>query len=381
MRVHELLSQTEQKDFWEHYARVKKRVGRKLPPELLYAHAATTFVLGKHSENDPKKPEYPPWRPRFPATTMRQVSIPGCENFNVFVKDESTNPISGTHKDRMMWEAAKKLAGTLNEIVAQGKNGGLPRYSLITSGNAGLALGRMMELFGFPAMHVLLDRNTDERTIEQLRDTNLIVHTANLSRKKSSDQVLKLTKNEDGINLTNGGFAREISRIYYDWLSYEILNHAPNYVVVPYGTGDLYDNLLHYYVSEMGRMTGSDPRLLASKRNLHGMHLIGVTAQKGSPARMLVAPHRPGSTLEEAQKSNAHEIEQHVRSKLLGEQSGIHYLDDKQLFEARRVAARIGLNAEYSALAGLAWLLKNKKTIPRGSRVVIVSTGKGVVED
>ena len=53
------------------------------------------------SENDPKKPEFPPENPKFPATPTYRIKIPGFSN--VWLKDESKNP-TGTHKDRMAWE-------------------------------------------------------------------------------------------------------------------------------------------------------------------------------------------------------------------------------------------------------------------------------------
>ncbi len=53
------------------------------------------------SENNPSKPEFPPDRPRFPATPTFKIEVPGFSN--VWIKDESVNP-TGTHKDRMAWE-------------------------------------------------------------------------------------------------------------------------------------------------------------------------------------------------------------------------------------------------------------------------------------
>lgn len=53
------------------------------------------------SENDPKKPEFPPDAPKFPATPTYKIKVPGFSN--VWLKDESVNP-TDTHKDRMAWE-------------------------------------------------------------------------------------------------------------------------------------------------------------------------------------------------------------------------------------------------------------------------------------
>jgi len=58
-----------------------------------------SIIVG--SENDPRKPEFPPHHPKFPATPTYRIKVPGFTD--VWLKDESVNP-TGTHKDRMAWE-------------------------------------------------------------------------------------------------------------------------------------------------------------------------------------------------------------------------------------------------------------------------------------
>lgn len=55
------------------------------------------------SENNPRRPEFPPGKPRFPATPTYRINVPGFSD--VWLKDESVNP-TGTHKDRLAWEIA-----------------------------------------------------------------------------------------------------------------------------------------------------------------------------------------------------------------------------------------------------------------------------------
>ena len=54
------------------------------------------------SENDPNNPEFPSDNPKFPATPTYKIKVPGFNN--VWLKDESVNKYSGTHKDRQAWE-------------------------------------------------------------------------------------------------------------------------------------------------------------------------------------------------------------------------------------------------------------------------------------
>ncbi len=241
-------------------------------------------------------------------------------------------------------------------------------------------LGRMARTFGLPPIHALIEEGASEKKVAELQRNNVIVHHGRLHRPLSSDEILRMTRNPRGIDLTNGRFSHEVTRNYYDWLSFEILNQRPNYVIVPYGTGDLYDNILHHYRSVL-LSHSSDPRLRSTRRVSSGLHVIGITAEQGSPADKLTAPHLPGSSLEEYRSLKANEVTQHMRAGVIGDHSGIHYVRDTDLYRAKQLADRIGLKAEYSALAGIAWLLRNGNTIPSGSRVVIVSTGKGITED
>jgi len=85
------------------------------------------------SENNPRKPEFPPGNPKFPATPTYRIKVPGFSN--VWLKDESINP-TGTHKDRMAWE----MVVTYRDFLLAKKNGQikgkLPHMSIISSGSA-----------------------------------------------------------------------------------------------------------------------------------------------------------------------------------------------------------------------------------------------------
>ena len=123
------------------------------------------------SENDPKKPEFPPDNPKFPATPTYQIKAPGFTN--LWLKDESKNP-TGTHKDRMAWE----MVVTYREMLMAKKMGlvkdKLPQMSLITSGAAGFAIQPMLKKYGLPKLKCLVDIDLDERIIHILEKCPLI---------------------------------------------------------------------------------------------------------------------------------------------------------------------------------------------------------------
>lgn len=85
------------------------------------------------SENDPSKPEFPPQKPKFPATPTSQIQVEGFTN--VWLKDESVN-LTGTHcgKESDVFPVQEKYIDKAVEI-AEDQN-----ISCEPSGIAGLAL-------------------------------------------------------------------------------------------------------------------------------------------------------------------------------------------------------------------------------------------------
>lgn len=355
---------------------VRRKVDRKnLTQSELNSLALLDYVQRRHSAFFPSKPEFPPLRPRFPATPTKEIRVPGLENIRVLVKDESINP-TGTHKDRLAWEVVREWHKQLRMKARTGKP--VPRMSIISSGNAAIAIGDMLRTFGAPPIKVLGDERLDHKVIEKMKRHNVEVHTADLSRRVlTSDRILKLTRNGNGVDLTNGRLAQFLSRDYYDWMTFEILNEKPDFVVVPYGTGQLFENIFEHYDKQLKELR-ADPRLRAEKMREGGLNLVGIAAPAGSVADKLSAPYLPESSKVEFKKRKRNVITQLISEGVLGEHSRIEELEDRYFFDAARIAQQLKIKAEPSSLAGLAWLLKHKTEVPPKSRVLIVNTGKGV---
>ncbi len=349
----------------------------ELTPNEEGARALLKWVQRTHSDFNPRRPEFPPARPKFPATPAKRLRLPEFRGVEILVKDESLNP-TGTHKDRMAWEIAR-MYGRMLEAKAEGKiNGRLPAVSLVSSGNAAIALGEMMHAFGLPKPHILVSTRTPEEIIVELRKHHVDVYETDLAKRAlTSDEILERTRNPNGIDLTRGRMANELGRTFYDWMTFEVLNTKPDYIIVPYGSGQLFNNLFEHYYDQLQRVRQLDPRLRNPRTLQSGVNLIGVTSPIGSIASMLSAPHLPESVKEETQTQKSHVISQMRRAGVLGEKSGIHEIHDEWILRAANIALNQRMRFEPSALAGLAWLLQHKKDIPKGKRVLIVSTGKG----
>ncbi|MBI4414607.1 MAG: hypothetical protein HY566_00005 [Candidatus Kerfeldbacteria bacterium] len=96
------------------------------------------------SENDPKRPEFPPDHPRFPATPTSRLRVPGFSN--VWMKDESVN-LTGTHKDRMAWEMVVTYRDFLLAKQRGQLSGPLPQLSIISSGSAAIAIQTLLRRY------------------------------------------------------------------------------------------------------------------------------------------------------------------------------------------------------------------------------------------
>lgn len=318
------------------------------------------------SENDPAKPEFPPEDPKFPATSTYQIKVPGISN--VWLKDESKNS-TGTHKDRMAWE----MVVTYRDFLLSKKEGTnsekLPQMSIITSGSAGIAIQTMLKKFGLPNLKVLVDIDLPERAVHALEKSGCEVYKADLSRKPLNwKEILELTNNPAGIDVTSNEALDPLTR-YYDWLSYEIINQSPDYCFIPFGTGNLYENVLKINKRE-ALSQSHDPRFHGDTERLRKCNFIGATINDPkSKADKLYAPHRPFTIFDEQW------LKVYLLSGACGEESNVYILQERYLDQAIIIAKENKINCEPSGIAGLGMLLQIRDKISKDAKILIVNTG------
>ena len=201
------------------------------------ARTSDTAIDGLYvpSLNDPSKPEFPPrpfYEPRFPASNTFRIDVPGFTN--VWLKDESTNP-TGTHKARMAWE-----------VLIKAKRYNIKEVSIISSGSAAAAIQHFFNLYKVNTkLKVLMDTRISTNIKESLRQMGCEVYETDLSaRSLTGKEIKELTNNKEGVDITYREILDRFNDNYYDWLSYEVLNENPDYCFVPFGTGDLFVNIL-----------------------------------------------------------------------------------------------------------------------------------------
>jgi len=319
------------------------------------------------SENDPLKPEFPADNPKFPATPTYKIAVPGFSN--VWIKDESFNP-TGTHKDRMAWEI---IVTYRNFLLAKQKGqttGPLPAMSIISSGSAAIAIQSQLRKYHLPNLKVLVDPKSELTNLPLMKRLGCEIYETDLSKKALHwKEILKLTNNEDGFDITSSEALDPTTR-FYDWLSYEIINSSPDYCFIPFGTGNLFENILNVNKKEISA-TIHDPRFKGNVDKLRTCNFMAATTSNPrSKAEKLYSPHLPF----------VHYNEQWMRlykhAGFCGPQSNVYSLEERFLDQAIELAATLGINAEPSGIAGLALLLQLKDQIPKDKKLLIVNTGK-----
>jgi len=320
------------------------------------------------SEADPSKPEFPPDNPRFPATPTFQIKVPGFQN--VWLKDESINKYSGTHKDRLAWEVVILYRDLL--IARQNKriSNGPPQFSVISSGSAAIAIGRILSDYNLPKLKVLVDTNINPKIYKAIKNAHCEVFTTDLNKEElSSEKILKLTNNPSGFDLTsNKGISLDIGN--FDWMSFEILNESPDYVFVPFGSGFVFTKLMEI-VKNVVRSPGYDKRYHGNIETLSQCNFVGVTTTNpNSIADKLYSPFLPFAQI------STDWIRFYKTAGYCGDQTGIQIVHEEFLEQAMKIATEQNISCEPSGVAGLALLLQVAEIIQKDKKILIVNTGK-----
>mgnify|MGYP001589437562 CR=1 FL=1 len=319
------------------------------------------------SENNPNKPEFPPEKPKFPATPTYEIKVSGFSN--VWLKDESFNP-TGTHKDRMAWEIVVTYKDFLLARKRGQFEGKLPQMSLISSGSAAIAVQTALRKYNLPNLKVLVDVSLDEKSSDYLKKIGCEIYKTNLSLKKFDwKDILLLTDNINGFDITSSEALDPTTR-FYDWLSYEIINSSPDYCFIPFCTGNLYEYVLIINKKEVST-ENHDPRFKGDVNKLRACNFIGATSNNPkSKADKLYSPHLPFVHYDEQW------IKLYRYAGYCGFSSNVYLIKEDFLDEAMKIARSQHINCEPSGIAGLALMLQMKDKLPKGKKMLIVNTGK-----
>lgn len=325
------------------------------------------------SMNNPKKPEFPPlpfYKPKFPASETYKISVPGFSN--VWLKDESTNP-TGTHKDRLAWEVVIKYKSLIQGLKYKGY---LPQMSIISSGSAAIAIQHFLNLFEIPVkLKVLVDSSLNPNIKKSISEIGCELYETDLSQKLlSSDEIKELTDNQKGFDITYRETLDPNQDNYYDWMSYEILKENPEFCFIPFGTGDLFINVLNIVKLEYFNsfIPKHDPRFFSSIDTIKNCHFLGATSDRSDT----VLDKLYSSFLPSIESFKKYISTLKDEYSCVGQRTGFYYVKENFVRTALEIATSQKLIFEPSGMAGLALLLQMKDTIPKNAKILIVNTGK-----
>lgn len=320
------------------------------------------------SENDPNNPEFPPDDPKFPATPTFRIKVPGFSN--IWLKDESVNP-TGTHKDRMAWEMVVSYRDFLLAKKRKQIKKSLPQMSIISFGSAAIAIQTQLKKYALPNLKVLVDRKFIESTmLKVLKRLRCEIYETDLTKKSLNwKDILILTHNQTGFDITSNEALDPTTR-FYDWMSYEIINNSPDFCFIPFGSGNLYENILNINKKEVST-SNHDPRFKGKIDILRKCNFLGTTSNNPrTKAQKLYSPHLPFVHYDEQW------IKFYRHAGFCGSKSDVHLLKEEYLEKAMELAKSQGIDCEYSGIAGLSLMLQMKSKLPKDKKILIVSTGK-----
>ena len=381
----------------------------------IYLSALSHFVhdrpfeeIGIHSisESQEEIPEFPPNHPSFPSSPtlllpfysiihpekIHQTSFSDFtktilkeigENENIqltentmWIKDESINP-TGTHKDRMAWEIYLWYENEIKRQInsPEGKIA-LKSLSLISTGSAAYAIQDLLNKKGLPNLRVLMNQETSEELINRLQEKDCKIYLCDLdSTELNSKEILEKTDNINGIDITYGKEFDSLRAIYYDWLSYEVLNQNPDWVFIPFGTGDLFTNVISTNSREMDKKVASK-RFFGNKQILSKCNFIGAANnRKSSKMKMLYSAFQNKAIDAMNRKITNLIVKSHC-----SKTSRVIVVKEQYLDSAIEIAEYFALNFEPSAISGLGLFLQlsdnNDIHIKSNEKVIFINTGK-----
>ena len=145
----------------------------------------------------------------------------------------------------MAWEIVVTYRDILLAKKQQTLAQDLPSMSIISSGSAAVAIQTQLKKYHLPRLKVLVDSNMSSVIINQMQALGCEIYITDLSQKMLKwQEILTLTDNVHGIDITSSEALNPSTR-FYDWLSYEIINTSPDYCFVPFGGGNLFENILN----------------------------------------------------------------------------------------------------------------------------------------
>lgn len=350
--------------------------------------------------NKPEMPEFPRDSPSFPASPTIPITLTGYDNYKIFIKDESKHSLISNHKSRAAWEIylhAKKYA---EERSAQ-HLGQKYRASILSSGNFALAIFARLYIQEISfELNIIVDEKVlysdDPKLSEKRKHLETVckvadkyshilkVHPFDIhSTKLDSEKILEITKNKNGFDLTFLDGIKNVKDSYYDWLAYEVISQSPDFLFLPFGSGDLMSNILDVLIDELPKSEEKkSKRYFGRDEDLKKCNFYGMTTKSNySVFDKLYAPEKfhPADKFM-ISKGKYHDVGITGEIDILDEADFDRGEIEKYILEAQDIFDENKIKSEKSGIAGLVLFLKmfnDNRDIFDREKVLVINTGVG----
>ena len=344
---------------------------QKIKPKNNFSKETLQKIIDRikpKSYSDPNNPEFPYDEPKFPATETKEYEINGKK---ILIKDESSNP-TGTHKDRMAWEVLLYYKRKLQSLVNSEKEVlNIPNLSMISSGSSALAIQALLNKFGLPPLKVLIKDGFKQSVYSKLSKAGCILYIQDLTIKElKREDVLRITENKSGIEVSFRDAIDPTHIEYYDWMSYEILNENPSVVIVPFGSGELFTNIMNVNRKEVLLGIG-DKRFKGDIKILKQCKFFGITTTNPNSKYFKLC-----SYFFNCIQYNKEQMEMYKRLDICHQDSRVVDITDDNFEKSKVLCDKLNLKTENSSLAGFAFYLENEELFKNEDKVLIVNTGQ-----
>ncbi len=336
------------------------------------------------SEADPLRPE---WR----KTPEIEANLYSEGYGTVHIKNEAdrlSNP-TGTIKDRAVWELATLYRDFARTLYMKWRSGRLtidelkqiqiPRLSLITSGNEGVAIAERFYKHFLPPPKLIMDKNVSPAILERLKRLYADLYLVDLSKKLTTEDILRLSNNPHGTDITSTRIFKP-QATFYDWHVHEAFNFEPDTIIVPYGSGRLAENYLYWQGETVVNDSHQrrDPRLTTSVGKVTSINILaGEPISPTSSADKLTAAFKPFLLFKDEDFSAL------AQFNFTGKHTAKIGVEEHYIKYAHEIMKGLGIPAEPSGATALALYLQqyDQGLISKREKVLVVNTGEGLTEE
>jgi len=308
-----------------------------------------------------------PGEDRFSTTLLAKLNLRGEGLGEIIFKEASTShPLNNVQQLALMYREFARVLWMKTQVGPdRAETVAVPRISLVLEDERGAVLAEYFRKHNLPAPKFIIGSDADQATIDRLSHARAEIFQIDLGKKKlTSSEILKLTNNVKGVDVTQA-LAAESENFSYDDFVHEILNVKPERVYMPMDSGRLRDSFLYWQgqVVSNEEHHRADRRFRASLLSTIRLHVCA--GQTESDDLHAIKPFINFSARDIKSIKEFHDT---------GSHSGTRAVDEGVLDRAVEILEKHGFDGKRSGAAGLALYMMDveRGDLGKNERVMVV---------